>query len=289
MKRIIILTTILAVSIFIGTAAATHAETILQGLDSTTTTGTTVPGTVDTAYITAVFGTASVFVQDSSGGIYIPYGAIASSGLTGLTVGTQVTGLTGGGFEYYSTYNEFEYYAGKTTSTLTISGSTAGTASSIPSSYFMLSTVAGVLNNQGSSTGTSPATVTPGLQNQLVTLKNVTIETSTGGAVSGNFAAGKYLIVDSSSSSSLTLYINSGDTDVIGTPIPTGPENVSGVFDEYSSTTQEIEPRGLYDFAAGTAVPEPSSYLLSALTLLAGGIGFLRHRRQSWVNRKTAR
>ncbi len=277
MKRINGLITFLAVSTLMASSAL-HAETILQGLDSTTASGTTVPGTIDTAYITAVFGTNSVFVQDSSGGVYIPYGAIASSGLTGLTVGTQVTGITGGGFEYYSTFNEFEYYAGKTTSSLTITGSTPGTAISIPSSYFMLSTVAGVLNNQGSSDGGSPAMVAPGLQNQLVTLDNVTIQTSTGGAVSGNFAVGKYRIVDSSSSNYLTLYINSGDTDVIGTPIPTGPENVSGVFDEFNTTQQEIEPRGLYDFTAGTAVPEPSSHLIGVLAIVGGGIGFARRR-----------
>ena len=106
----------------------------------------------------------------------------------------------------------------------------------------------------------------------------MTIETKTGGAVSGNFASGAHRIVDASNGSYLTLYINATDTDVIGTAIPTSPENISGVFDEYSTTQQEIEPRGLYDFSQYTTpVPEPSTVLGGIL--LIGAAGWSQRRR----------
>ena len=123
--------------------------------------GTPASGTVDTAYVTANFGASAVFLQDATGGIYVYYGGNANSALANFSVGTQVTGFTSttGGFEYSSTYNEFEYYPGGKTGAITITGSTPGTPSLIPSSYFTTTNVAGVLANQGSFTAGTPSTV----------------------------------------------------------------------------------------------------------------------------------
>ncbi len=272
MEHIGHLKTLFVVSLIFGTAANARAETIQAGILSISAGAPTTPvsGTVDTGYVTAIFGNAA-FVQDATGGVYLQYGAEAASGtfsagpFNGMTVGSQFTGLTGGGFELYTPHNQFEY-AG----TGTIA---SHQASSIPVSYFTLTTTSGLANNQG---GTNGTTITPGLQSQLVTIKNATILTAAGVAPAAGtaFAAGKYLIQDSTGTA--TLYINSGLTDVIGQPIPTSPVTVSGVFDEYNSTTQELEPRGLSDIQA---VPEPSNCLVPALAMTAGAVGLARRRK----------
>ena len=61
---------ILAVSMFTSGAVAAHAETIAAGIQSISpsATATAVAGTIDSAYITATFGTND-YIQDSSGGI----------------------------------------------------------------------------------------------------------------------------------------------------------------------------------------------------------------------------
>ena len=268
--------TLLIVSLFTGAAADTHAETIQQGILSISASApnNVVAGTVDSGYVTAIFGNA-VFIQDATGGVYLQYGAEAASGtfsagpFYGMTVGTQFTALTGGGFNLYTNYNEFQYKGtGTTTST------TTGSLSSIPVSYFTLTTTSGVVNNQG---GTNGSTITQGLQNQLLTIKNATILTSAGDAPAAGavFAAGRYQLLDSTGT--ITLYISTG-LDLIGQPIPTGNVTVSGVFQEYNSTTQELEPRAMADIQA---VPEPSSSGLAiALAATAGALGF-RHRRRA--------
>ncbi len=278
MRHRSLLGTTLIFAMLTGAAVATRAETIQQGILSISASAPTtpVPGTIDdTAYVTAIFGNAT-FIQDATGAVYLQYGAEAASGtfpagpFNGMAVGTQFTSLTGGGFELYTTHNQFEY-AG--------TGTVTGTqASTIPVSYFTLTTTSGLVNNQG---GTNGTTITQGLQSQLVTIDQATILTSTGVApVAGaTFAAGKYILMDSTGT--VTLYINSGLTDVIGQPIPTGKVKISGVFDEYNSTTQEIEPRGMSDFAATSAVPEPSGCAACALAAMAGVIGFARRRRQA--------
>ena len=207
---------------FFAAALTAHAETISQGIQSISTSApaTAVAGTIDSAYITATFGTND-YIQDSSGAIYAFAGANATTGaLKGLAVGTEVFSLTStGGFSYFTnagnTNSQFEY-----TPSSTIASSTAGTVASIPASFYQTQNIAFINSNQG---GVSNGTVTPGLQANLVTIDNATIETSTGGAITAGstFAANTtYRIADSTGFAALYIYNSAATPRIVSLAPP---------------------------------------------------------------------
>ena len=265
------LKTAVLTSLLVGGSVAARAETIAQGIASTTgaaTPGSTVPGTIDSAYVTAIFNT-NAYIQDSTGGIYAYQASRAGNSLNGLTVGTLLTTLGNGSFQYYATGNQFEYATANSTTNLTLGGSTAGTYASIPASYYSLVTTAGLNSaaDQGSATS-------QGIQNQLVRLQNVTI-TAVGAADPGTFTSGgSYTLTDSAGSA--ILYVNAASA-IVGTPVPTGTTTVSGIFQDFRGTS-ELLPRGTYDIGA---VPEPSTEALLGVGGVALGtfaVGRARRR-----------
>lgn len=222
-------------------------------------------GTIDTCYVTAVFGT-NAYIQDSTGAIYLYKAGSATQGIQGLTVGSQINGLDNGGFYFYGTGQQFEYEPTTSSTAFTTTGVLAGTYASIPASYYSALTLS-TFNSPGAQGSSSD----PGMQNQLVRLANVTISNA-----GGTFATGAYTLTDASGHTA-TLYVNAS-SGVVGTPIPTGAVNASGVFQNFHGTS-ELLPRGTYDFAA-VPEPAPTAFLaLGALVLLAGGFRSRRAHR----------
>lgn len=268
--------TLLIVSIFTGAAAPARAVTIQQGLLSISASSptTAVPATIDSAYVTAVFGN-NAYIQDSSGAVYAFGASGTASGngaLKGMAIGTQVTGLTGGGFSYFTnaggTNSQFQY-----TPSSSFTLATTGTPASIPAAFYNLATLNTLNTNQGGvNAGTN--TVTPGYQANLVTINNVTFTSSTGAALpaGSTFAVNAtYTITDSTGSAILYIYSSTANPNsLVGKTIPTGAVTVSGIDAEFAGAP-EIQPRGTFDIPA--AVPEPGT---SALCALAAGIGAAR-------------
>ena len=258
-----------------GAAVATRAETIQQGLLSISASApaTAVPGTIDSAYVTAVFGN-NAYIQDSTGAVYAFAGSGTSGALKGLAIGTQVTGLTGGGFSYFTnaggTNSQFEY----TPST----SFTLSSTSTVPASFYQMVTLSTLSTNQG---GVSGGTVTPGYQANLVTINNATITGAGGAALAAGatFAANTtYSLTDSSGSAVIYIYNSTANPNsLVGKTIPTGAVTVSGIDAEFAGAP-EIQPRGTFDIPA--AVPEPGT---NAVCLLAAGIGALWRLRRRQV------
>ena len=258
------------------------AQTIQAGIQSAISAGSnteTSASTISSAYVTAVLG-GNAYLQDSSGGIYFYKGGTGTGdfGLTSANLGGMLTAVTGNGFVYFtggttpSTQFEYEPAAGGTTNTATAASMTTGTYANIPASFYTLQTTAQV--NSAASQGSATA---QGIQNQLVTLKNVTI-TPTGTASATTFTSGgTYTMTDTAGTA--TLFVNAA-SGIVGQAVPTGATNVSGVFQDYKGTS-EIIPTGTYDFYTGASnfplVPEPSSYVLLGC---AGLVLILFARRQ---------
>ena len=239
---------VLALSVLTVGAAHAQMNSIGAGIQSTINNGgADTPGSINSAYVTAVFG-GNAYLQDATGGIYFYKGGTGTGdfGLTASSIGSQVTGLTGGGFDYFGTQFEYEPDGGTEASTST----TAGTPQSIPASFYSSFTLTQF--NSAAAQGSASAA---GMQNQLLTIKNVTIS-----GAGGTFATGAYTLTDGSGNTG-TLYVNAA-SGLIGAPIPTGAANFSGVFQDFKGTS-ELLPRGTYDVT--TAVPEPSSYVLMGL------------------------
>ena len=283
MKHVTTLKIVLAISVFTGGTAATRGETIQAGIQSISPSApaTSVPGTIDSAYITATFGTND-YIQDSSGGIYAYQGAATTGALKGLSVGTEVFGLTTsatGGFSLFTnagaTNSQFEFTP---SSAVTTAMTVTGTVSSIPASFYQTQTINTLNTNQG---GLVNGAIVQGYQNNLVTINNATIETSTGGAITAGsmfVASTAYRIQDATGFATLYIY-NSAATpnSLVGTTIPTGTVNVSGIDTEFTGAP-EIQPRGTFDIQ-NTAVPEPATYVMGFLTVAVGAYGFLRRQK----------
>ncbi len=269
---------LLIVSLFTGAAATTtRAVTIKQGLLSISASApaTAVPATIDSAYVTAVFGT-NAYIQDSTGAVYAFGGSGTTAGngaLKGLAIGTLVTGLTGGGFSYFTnaggTNSQFEY---------TPSASfTMSTTATIPASFFNVATINALNTNQG---GVANGTVTPGYQANLVTINNATFTSATGAALAAGavFAANtSYTLTDSTGSTVLYIYNSTANPNsLVGKTIPTNAVTVSGIDAEFAGAP-EIQPRGTFDIPS--AVPEPGTSVLCALGVGIGAALGLRRRR----------
>ena len=208
-------------------------------------------GTMDNVYVTAVFGT-NAYIQDSTGGIYLFKAGSATQGIAGLTIGTQITGLGNGGFYYYTTAQQFEYEPATSSAAFSNTGLLAGTYQSIPAAYYSPMTLSTFNSPDAQGSVTSQ-----GMQNQLVTLSNVTISNA-----GGTFATGAYTITDASGITG-TLYVNAA-SGVVGTTVPSGSVNVSGVFQNFHGTS-ELLPRGVFDL---NAVPEPGAGVVLGFGLL---------------------
>ena len=277
MKHTNVIRTALFTSLLVGGAVASRAETIAQGVASTTgaaTPGTATAGTIDSAYVTGIFGT-NAYVQDSTGGIYVYQGSKAGNPLNGLTVGTLLTTLGNGSFQYYATGTQFEYATANASTFFTLASSSPGNISNIPSSYYTTVTTAQLNSamDQGSATA-------QGIQNQLVTLNNVTI-TATGTASQATFTSGgTYTLTDTAGTA--TLYINAA-SGLVGSTVPAAATKVSGVFQDYKGGS-EVIPRATSDVAGSVAaaVPEPSSEaMLGAGGLALAALAVGRARRHS--------
>ena len=243
----------------VGGAVATRAETISAGIASASATSPGTAGTVDSAYVTAIFNT-NAYIQDSTGGIYVYQGSKAGNPINGLTVGTLLTTLGNGNFYYYTTGTQFEYETANSTTFFTLASSSPGNTTNIPSSYYTPVTTAQV--NSAADQGSATA---EGIQNQLVTLKNVTI-TPTGTASAATFTSGgTYTLTDASGTA--VLYINAA-SGIVGDTVPAVSTTVSGVFQDFKGTS-EILPRFASDVAGSAAVPEPSTEALLCLGAVA--------------------
>jgi hypothetical protein len=113
----------------------------------------------------------------------------------------------------------------------------------------------------------------------LVELDNVTIETSSGGAISGNFpthANGTYDVTDGVNTMTMyqwaSSYASAGALG--GTPIPTGPVDILGLMDVFGGTSPELIPYQISPAAA----PEPSSIALAAIGGVAVLLGLRRRK-----------
>ena len=94
-------------------------------------------GSINSAYV-IVFGSYA-YIQDATSGIYACQASKTGNPLKGLTVGAQVSGLRGGGFEFYFNYGQFEYASIGATVLLTATSTSPGTGyQSIPASYTSL-------------------------------------------------------------------------------------------------------------------------------------------------------
>ncbi len=258
--------TLLAVSLFTGAAVSSRAGTVGAGIASTTaTSGTAQAGTIDSAYVTAILG-ANAYIQDSTGGIYAFQAAKSGNPLNGLTVGTLLMTLGNGSFQYYTAGTQFEYETANSTTFFTLASSSPGNVTSIPANYYTTVTTAQV--NSAADQGSATA---QGIQNQLVTLKNVVI-TPTGTASATTFTSGgTYTLTDATGTA--VFYINAA-SGLIGATVPAGASSVSGVFQDYKGTS-EIIPRGTYDVTPNAA-PEPSSLIACTLAAGAGVLGIRR-------------
>ena len=275
MKHTNVIRTALFTSLLVGGAVASRAETIAQGVASTTgaaTPGTATAGTIDSAYVTGIFGT-NAYVQDSTGGIYVYQGSKAGNPLNGLTVGTLLTTLGNGSFQYYATGTQFEYETANSSTFFTLASSSPGNISNIPASYY--TTVTTTQLNSAADQGSATA---QGIQNQLVTLNNVTI-LATGTASQATFTSGgTYTLTDAAGTA--TFYINAA-SGLVGSTVPVGATRVSGVFQDYKGAS-EVIPRATSDVAGSVAVPEPSSEALLGVGGLAiAALAVSRARRRA--------
>ena len=182
----------------------------------------------------------SFFVKDSTGSADV-YGTLSGLGYT-PAVGDAVT-VTGEWSPYHQ-LPELEYPTA-------ISAVSSGNPVPNP-----VSATISQLNQT-----TLPANIA----GYLATVSNVTIV-----GASGNFPSGNTSYTISDGTNSMTLYdwttSYSCDGALIGTPIPTGPVNITGFMSVYPGTpgSPEFTPISI------TAVPEPATLVLLAAAGICG-------------------
>jgi len=204
------------------------------------------PGTVD-GYTYTKYG---ILAQDSSGSAEI-FGVLPPS--VAPVVGDAL-GVTGS----YAPYQGIS----EITTNSSASVSILSTANTVP-------TPAVYTAAQLTATG---ATLPQNIEGYLVTIDNVIINTTGGVAAGGTsfptHANGTYSITDGTGAITLYLWASSYSAAAAfgGTTIPSGPVDITGLVDDYTSggvSTSELVPYSI------TAVPEPSSIALGAVGALS--------------------